>query len=133
MHVLGEDNLPGFTYSIGIQQCTDNPELIVTGLKREIAHWLVNEYNNRVKSGERFQADQYYSGFLEGFDVTFKNVLKEHYPEYFGWNLWLYDGPNFDVLQLIWPSTGGVWPWDAEASDYLKWSIPPLYQAPPNE
>lgn len=133
LHVFEEGDLPQFTYSVGIQQTTGHPEIIVTGLKREIAHWIVNEYKDRVRAGEHFEEDGYYPGFLEGFDVTFKKVLKNHYQEYFGWNLWLYDGPNFDVLQLIWPGTSGTWHWESDASDYLKWSIPNLYERTPNE
>ncbi|MDN3685547.1 DUF4262 domain-containing protein [Vibrio sinaloensis] len=83
---------------------------------------MVNEYNNRVKAGEIFKPDEYYSGFLEGFDITFKEVSPEYYAEYFGWANWLYKGKkNFKVLQFIYPDTSGVWPWDPEASTDFKW------------
>jgi len=96
-------------------------------LKQELAHWMINEYNNRVKAGEVFEPNKYYSGFLENFDVTFREVEKQHYPEYFGWARWLYKGDNFSVLQLIYPSTSGFWPWDTEAPDDYTWCIPRLY------
>ena len=62
---------------------------------------MINEYNNRVKAGEVFKPNKYYQGFLDDFEVTFKEVEKKHYPEYFGWANWLYKGDNFKVLQLI--------------------------------
>jgi hypothetical protein len=52
LHVFEDDGSPRFTYSIGIQQCTKQPELIVTGLKQELAQSIINKYNQRIKSGE---------------------------------------------------------------------------------
>lgn len=127
LHVMQEDDYPAFTYSIGIERSSGQPEIIITGLKQEIAHWIANEYNNRVKAGEAFKPDQYYSDFLEGFEVTFKEVEKKHYSEYFGWGNWLYNGNDFKVLQLIYPNTSGVWPWDSEAPEEFKWFLPRLY------
>ena len=127
LHVMEEDECPGFTYSIGIEQSTGQPEIIIAGLGQDIAHWMVNEYNNRVKNGESFKPGEYYSDFLEGFDVTFKEVEKKHYPEYFGWGNWLYKSDDFKVLQLIYPSTSGLWPWDKNAPKEFSWYIPRLY------
>ncbi len=127
LHVMEEDEYPSFSYSIGIEKSTGHPEVIVTGLPQELAHWMVNEYNSRVKAGESFKVGEYYPGFLEGFDVTFKEVEKKHYREYFGWGHWLYKSDSFKVLQLIYPNTSGVWPWDKEASKDFTWYIPRLY------
>ena len=127
LHVIEEGEYPRFSYSIGIEKKTSQPEIIITGLKQELAHWMINEYNNRVKAGEVFEPNKYYSGFLDNFDVTFKEVEKQHYPEYFGWARWFYKGDEFTVLQLIYPSTSGVWPWEPEATDDFTWFIPRLY------
>lgn len=122
-----EFNLNGSTCSIGIEKTSGQPEIIITGLQQELAHWIVNEYNNRVKAGEVFENDQYYSGFIEDFEVAFKEVEQHHYPEYFGWASWLYSGNAFKALQLIYPSSSGIWPWDTEAPEDFKWYIPRLY------
>ncbi|MFB9215684.1 DUF4262 domain-containing protein [Vibrio sinaloensis] len=127
LHIMEEDEYPGFSYSIGIEKTSSQPEIIITGLNQEVAHWIANEYNNRVKAGEIFKPDEYYSGFLEGFDITFKEVSPEYYAEYFGWANWLYKGNNFKALQFIYPDTSGVWPWDSEASADFKWFLPKLY------
>jgi hypothetical protein len=127
LHVMEEGEYPRFSYSIGIEKNTGQPELIITGLKRELAHWMTNEYNNRVKTGEVFKPNKYYQGFLNNFDITFKEVEKKHYSEYVGWAKWLYKGENFKVLQLIYPSTSGIWPWEPEAPEDFTWFIPKLY------
>ena len=127
IHVFEEGELTRFTYSIGIQQCTGQPELIVTGLKRELAHWIVNEYNHRIQAGEVFEVGEKYGGFVGDFDCFFMPVEKRHYDEYFGQAQTYYQGNNFAVLQLIFPSTSGVWHWEPNASDEFKWFIPVLY------
>jgi hypothetical protein len=128
LHVMEEDDNPSFSYSIGIQKISNHPEIIITGLKFEIAHSIINEYNNKVKSGENFITDKFYNDFLENFDVTFKPVNKKYFKEYFGWARWLYDGNNFKALQLIYPNVNGIWPWDENASSEFKWLIPTLYE-----
>ena len=126
LHVMEDDAGPGFSYSIGIEKTSSQPELVVTGLKRDLAHWIINEYKDRVRAGERFEPDNPYSGFLGDFDVLFRPVLKEHYEEYFGWGRWLYEGDDFRVYQLIWPSTKGLWPWDPNAPDDYTYFVPLL-------
>lgn len=117
---------PPFSYSIGIAKSSGAPELIVIGLNSKLSHWMVNEYNRRIKSGERFLPGVLYEGFLEGFAVQFGTVAREHRAEYMRSACWLHGGPDFDALQLIWPNTSGVWPWDADASDWFRSNQPLL-------
>lgn len=127
LHVMGDEENPRFSYSIGIFKRTRHPEIIVTGVKQELANWLINEYNERIKAGETFDSNVFYKDFLENFDVTFKEVELKHYSEYFGWGNWYYKGNDFKALQLIYPSTNGIWPWDSKAKDEFTWFIPKLY------
>ena len=126
--VLESEDHSRFAYSIGIEQRTGHPEIIITGLKHDLAHSLINEYNERVKAGEVFESDKYYSGFIENFDVTFKKVEQKHFKDYFGWARWLYKNDEFTVLQLIYPSTSGVWPWDPNAAEDFTFYVPRLYK-----
>ena len=132
LHVMEEDDLPRFSYSIGIEKTTGKPDLIIIGLKQEIAHWMINEYNNRVKEGEAFLPGEFYEGYLDGFNISFLEVSKEHYKEYFGWGLWYNNGDNFNMLQLVYPSTSGVWPWDEGVSEDFLW-FQPLLRAQANK
>jgi hypothetical protein len=119
-----------FTYSVGIQKSSGAPEVIVIGLKRELAAAIVNDYNKQVQAGARFSTNKLYEGFLEGFFVCFSLVPKTQYHDHFGSNLWLYKNDSFDVLQLIWPSTSGVWPWEPEATPWLRKNQPILGAQP---
>ena len=120
IHVLEEGGLPPFSYSVGITRASSAPEVIVIGLARKLAHFIVNEYNARVRQGEAFKPGGYYAGFIGGFDVTFERVDRRHYDDHFGWNLHLYGGDGFDVLQLVYPTTSSVWPWEPGAPASFK-------------
>jgi len=120
IHVLGEDEHPPFSYSVGIQRSAGRPEVVVIGLEDELAQFIINEYNARVQRGEEFKPGQSYSEFIDRFEVAVEKVDQEFYAEHFGWNLWLYDGPDFHVLQIIYPTTEGVWPWEVDASDSFR-------------
>ena len=102
-----------FTQGI-LQRSSGAPELIVIGLNRRLAHFIVNEYNRRVRTGERFAAGPIASGFLEGFNCQFRPVHSSHHRAYLGRDVWLYHG-EFQVRQLVYPTAAGVWPWDHEA------------------
>ncbi|MFN7972993.1 MAG: DUF4262 domain-containing protein [Acidobacteriota bacterium] len=128
-HVLEEGDLPPFAYSVGITRSSGAPELIVIGLKQPMAHFVVNEYNTRVRAGERFEPGQRASGFLGGFDVEFRRVDRSHYREHLGWALWLHQGIDFETLQLVYPNTSGVWPWEAESDDWFR-ARQPLLDTP---
>ena len=127
LQVFEDEFGPGFCYSIGIQKTSGAPELIVIGLQNQISASIINEYNRRTNMGELFQEDTFYDGFLEGFPVIFKKIDKKHYDAYLGRALWLYQGDNFDVFQLIYPTTSGIWPWDPEAPESFINSNPALY------
>lgn len=126
LNVMEGEGEPSFTYSIGINKVQDKPDVVVFGLKTELAHSMVNNYKDRLLKGESFEPGKYYSDFLSDFEVCFIKVAKKHFEEYFGWGMWLHGGENFEVLQIVWPTTDGVWPWHKERSDFYKWAQPIL-------
>ena len=110
----------------GITKKYGKPEIIIYGLKGYLRHYLVNEYKDKIKEGLTIEPGKFYDDFLEGFPVTFIEVDVKHYDEHFGWAQWLYNGNSFQVLQMIWPTTNGNWPWDQELSEYYQWAQPIL-------
>jgi len=120
IHVLAEGDLPPFSYSVGIEQTSGVAELIVIGLKQELAHSIVNTYNNRVRDGKQFEIGRTYPGFVGGFECEIRAVDPSHYHDYLGWCRWLYRGNNFKAVQLVYPDTKGVWPWEAGASVWFR-------------
>ncbi|MDO6565923.1 DUF4262 domain-containing protein [Alteromonas sp. 1_MG-2023] len=109
---------PSFTYSTGILASFCAPEVIIVGLPNKLASSVVNNYMRRVRDGEIFELGSFYPDFLSGFDVTFKEVSSLSKQEYLLSCCWYYND-KFEAVQLIFPTTSGIWPWDPEAdSDF---------------
>lgn len=130
MSVMEDGDGPGFTYSIGIHQTIKAPEVVVIGPSPDLAQHLVQAYYLRVRDGEEFESNKEYSDFLTKFKVRFEAVHNGHYEDYFGRAIDHYGGQEFPVLQMILPSTSGVWPWDANASEEFKSGQPVLSRMP---
>lgn len=120
-----EGEKPSFTYSTGLTKSLGVPELIIVGLSSDLAQSIVNSYRDRVKEGEDFKNNEFYSGFLEGFDVTFDAVSEDNKVEYLLSSVWFYDG-DFEAVQLIFPTTTGIWPWESDATESFKELQPSL-------
>lgn len=123
---------PFFSYSVGIQETSSVPEAIVVGLKSNIGGFMINEYNRQVKAGARFQRGVRYSGFLEGFEVYIEPARRRLLADYtYGCDRY-YGEREYSVVQIIWPSTAGVWPWQKSASVWFRGNQPMLGRVRPN-
>ena len=129
LKVYGDDEWPEFAYSVGLYHHFQLPEVIILGLRSELAHSLLNNLAARARSGERFKVGDTLQGLLEGFDVQLRPVPVPHIKPHFGWARWFYEGKPFPVAQLVYPTTSGVWPWDSEASAAFKLHQPLLETA----
>jgi len=121
-----EEKLPTFSYSIGIQATSGAPEAIVIGVRPKLGHSMINEYNAQVRKGVRFERATQYPGFLDGFSIYVepaKGALLSGYT--LGCNRF-YKGSDYSVVQLIYPTTTGVWPWQKAASEWFKANQPML-------
>ncbi|NRA68844.1 MAG: DUF4262 domain-containing protein [Pseudobacteriovorax sp.] len=127
-HVLEESDLPPFSYTIGLNQSYGHPEIIVIGLKRDLAHWILNECNRLISEGSKFACNKSYDGFLDNVSVKFNLVEKRFYEEYLGWGIWLNKGLDFKVLQLLYPTTLGMFPWESDTPEFFKTWQPILNQ-----
>ncbi|MEK8035004.1 DUF4262 domain-containing protein [Ideonella sp. DXS29W] len=115
-----EEKQPAFSYSVGIQEMTGAPEAIVIGVQPSLGHFMVNEYNRQVRAGTKFERGVLYSGFLAGFSIYIEPVKPSRLHDYaLGCDRY-YKGKPFSTVQLIYPTTTGVWPWQAGASQWFK-------------
>lgn len=125
-----EQQLPPFTYSVGIRESAGAPDALVIGVRPELGHFLINEYNERVRGGEQFVPGVPYDGFLEGFAIYVEPATDPTVrTEYTLGCTRRYDSEGYDVVQLVYPSTAGIWPWDEEAGEWFKANQPMLGRA----
>lgn len=128
-----EQKLPPFTYSIGVYQTQQQPELLVIGLEHKLAHRLTNLYAARLTEGWRPQFGQDEPGFLEGFAVRFEPLSPDSVEPYMRLDFWLYEPQVFPAVQMVYPTTKGIWPWQEEAPESFRALQPLLYRSSSRE
>lgn len=111
---------PNFSYSIGIQETTGAPEALVIGLDVKLGHSVVNEYLRQLRAGVVFRRGQPYDGFLQGFQVYVEPARKKNLSTYTLGCERYYGDRSFSVVQIVYPTTRGVWPWDPAASESFR-------------
>ena len=109
-----------FSYSIGLYKTYQHPEIIMIGLKQELMHIIINNLAEDIKNGKRYDAYSWSPDVLDGFECYFIEVDKANYDEYVGGNLWLYNGNEFPLLQCIYPTVKGIYPWEKEWPGNIK-------------
>jgi Domain of unknown function (DUF4262) len=126
MNVMPDDPHPPHSFSIGLQQTFEHPEIVIVGLRGETAQIFINDIGQQIRKGEVYEAGVRYSELAKGFPVTFAKVSVEYFPEYLGWALWFYRGRPFTALQMIWPDRAGAFPWEDRFSSDLRTVQPVL-------
>ena len=128
-----EEKTPNFSYSIGIQETTCVPEAIVIGLSPKLGHFMINEYKRQARTGVQFGRALLFEGFLEGFPIYVERARRDLVDEYVLGCLRYYGEAPFEVVQLIYPSTKGIWPWEDAATEWFKNNQPLLCQLRPDQ
>jgi hypothetical protein len=127
--MIGEDDEgPAFAYSIGLFKSFSHPEIIIFGLDVNLMHRMINLIGEEARQGRLFDDGESASGILEGYDVRFLNVARQHYHEHVGYARWFYKGDDFPLLQCIWPDMQGRFPTDAGFARALRPRQPLLDQ-----
>ncbi len=125
----GED-IPEFAYSIGLFETYGHPEVIILGLKFELAHVLINNIAYDIKNGKRWVSNEFHEGVLDDFLCYFGYVPQEKYPDYVGWARWFYEGDDFPLLQCVYPTVLGKFPWDNDFPDDARYFCQILIDPP---
>jgi len=128
VNVFGDSEHEPFSYTIGLFHTYGHPELLIYGLPREIARTVLNVAAEAAASGKAMDLNQPTDELLEGYACVFVPVPLVDYPEHVGFARWYYDGDNFPVQQVVWPSKTGLFPWHPEASVEFRAKQPVLGQ-----
>lgn len=111
--VIAEPEHPGFSYTTGIWQGINQPELIIFGLPKT-ANAILWDFYRDFNAGRSLDTGvRLPSAFGNDVPAYAFAVAKEHYEEYLGWSLWFYDGDDFPCLQIVWPDRNMRFPWEA--------------------
>jgi hypothetical protein len=128
MNVLEDAENEPFTYTIGLFHTYGHPELLIYGLPREVAHAVLNIAADAAASGKPLNLNEPTEELLEGYPCVFVPVPLSEYAEHVGFARWYYEGDDFPVQQIVWPSKAGLFPWHPEASLAFRAKQPVLGQ-----
>jgi hypothetical protein len=99
----------GWAFTVGLQDVFGKPELIIVGLNKETAQWLLNDAAKRMLEGDDLTQGRH-KELLEGVDVIFRPVDRKWLRQVMGWATWYNDGDHFPVLQAIFPDKQNRFP-----------------------
>lgn len=129
---------PPHSYTIGLLERFDHPEIAVTGLSFAVAQSLLNDLGKRIagdpdagRAGERL-ADGQVIADIANFPAVLRAIHPSHFAAWFGRGVEQAGekGKRFAALQLVWPDPQGHFPWDAEFDEAYRLYQPPLYEPP---
>jgi len=116
MHIdPGEDD-DGFSFSIGLFETFEHPDVIVFGQQDYWRGAMLNALADEIRAGRRFEEGPPYDGLIGGYSVVFRALRTEQsYENYLGWNVWYYHTAlkretRAPVLQLVWPDLNHIFP-----------------------
>jgi hypothetical protein len=131
VHILPEDDAPGWSYTVGLHHAGGHPELLIFGLPHPTAHQVLNLGAALCRSNSAGQplADGVPSDvLLEGYACVPRLASPRWYRPLIGYARWFNQGDAFPLLQLFWPDRDGRMPWDPEAPAWLRQDQPLLYE-----
>jgi len=113
VHIAAEDESPPFSFTLGLYHTYNHPELIIFGLPGKIAHQIFCIAADAAKEGKPINVGKPTEDFVEGYPTLFVRVPKREYREHVGFCRWYYNGNDFPLYQIVWPSRENRFPWHA--------------------
>ena len=100
------------TYTIGLTETFDHPEIMIFGLSNKISHGILSDCVQMIREGTVFQPNVEYPEVISGeYKVVFKEVRPEYLPEYFGAAVRFYKDKHFSGFVMFWPDKEHKFPW----------------------
>ncbi|GGI53576.1 DUF4262 domain-containing protein [Oxalicibacterium solurbis] len=120
--VMEDETHPPHGFTVGLFETFNHPEVLIIGLDAKLMHSMANEIARNLKAGQSISPGDNYPGLITDFDCVLVNVDKAHYQSHVGFARWYYEGNNFPLVQCVWPSNEGLFPWQEGApSNFVSW------------
>lgn len=126
VHIHTEHGLPEFTFTVGLYRSFTHPELIIFGLPSTTAHRILSIAADAVRSGAPLDLSKPTDALLNSYTCCFAEVPKDQYYEHVGCARWYYEGDDFPLYQVVWPSKSGLFPWHPDATESFRAAQPVL-------
>ena len=101
----------GWSYTVGLFDTTGKPEIITVGLPPETAHFALNEAAKLLRVNVDLACGRHHD-LIGNVDCEFRPVAAQWVSQLMNWAIWYYDGPDFPVLQAVYPDLENRFPED---------------------
>ena len=109
--VASNDHGLGWSYTIGVFDTAAKPELITVGLPPDTAHFALNEAAKLLAAGVDLTRGRH-RDLVGNVECEFRPVDPKLVSHLMNWAVWYYDGPEFPVLQAVYPDLENRFPED---------------------
>jgi hypothetical protein len=99
----------GWSYTVGVFDTSEKPEIITVGLLPDTAHFALNEAANLLRAGVDLTTGRH-RDLIGDVDCEFRPVHPKWVEHLVGWALWYYDGEDFPVIQAVYPDLQSRFP-----------------------
>ncbi|GGA88289.1 hypothetical protein GCM10011521_28320 [Arenimonas soli] len=130
VHILAEGEHVEYSFTVGLFQSFRHPELIIFGLPAKVAHQILSIAAHEAKRGAPLDLSSTSDALLNGYSCCFAEVPISEYSDHVGFSRWYYQGNEFPLYQIIWPSRSGLFPWHPDAAEQFKIAQPVIAMAP---
>ena len=124
VHIIAEEDLPEYSFTVGLFQTYKHPELIIFGLPSKVSHQILGIVADAVKTGQPFDLAQPTDALISNYSCCFAQVPTSEYHEHVGYCRWYYRGNDFPLYQIVWPSRAGLFPWHPQAAPEFRAAQP---------
>lgn len=121
---------PGWAFSVGLWHSYRAPEVSIFGLLLPDMQQRVNRAGRLIRDNKPFGLDIEIDGILDAQPVIAKAVHPGWYPTLFGFGVGYYRGAMPPFVQLVWPDSHGVFPWQPGAGTRSRAVQPQLWLPP---
>lgn len=111
--VGADGEAPGFSYTTGVWINTGHPEMIMFGMKGDIAHDVFWDLFRNARTDVFLPIGRRTDQVFANSDAYAFAVAEKYYGDYLGWSRWFYGRENFTCVQIVWPDPAGLFPWEA--------------------
>ncbi len=124
VNIHPEGDHVGYAFTVGLFQSYGHPELIIFGLSAKIAHHILAIAADAAKAGKPLDLSQPTDALLNDYVCCFVEVPRTEYYEHVGYCRWYYQGNDFPLHQIVWPSRSGLFPWHEQATPEFRAAQP---------
>lgn len=126
--VFADEDGPAFAYSVGFWKSLGKPEVIVFGLPTKVGHAVLWQVYRLFEAGLGPPVGEPIDGLLQGYPA-YLMPADEKADDFLLSANWFYGGTDYPRLQLVWPDSNGLFPWQAGAEPTFVADQPDLSDA----